>query len=55
MDKQEWNTQELQEDFKVEGFLAPYVVVVRRSDGVRGVLEFDHSPRRYFGWQPDVR
>jgi len=49
----EWNTQELQRDFEVIGFMAPFVVVRRRSDGVRGSLQFDHSPLRYFNWTPE--
>ena len=50
---QEWDTQELQRDFEVLGFAAPFVVVRRKSDGVRGMLEFKHSPRVYFGFQPE--
>lgn len=46
-----WDTQELQRDFEVIGFLAPYVVVRRRVDGVRGTMEFTHSPRWYFGFK----
>ena len=46
-----WNTEELQRDFEVTGFAAPYVVVRRRSDGVKGTLEFTHSPRVYFNFQ----
>ena len=49
---QVWNTQELGRDFTVEGFLAPYVVVRRRSDGQRGSLMFQHDPRYYFGFEP---
>jgi|14BtaG_2_1085337.scaffolds.fasta_scaffold05804_4 hypothetical protein len=48
---QVWNTKELQEDFQVTGFLAPCVVVVRRSDGVAGSLLFQGSPRLYFNWE----
>jgi hypothetical protein len=29
------------------------VVVTRKSDGVKGSLEFRHSPRVYFNWQAD--
>lgn len=47
-----WSTQELQDDFEVLGFQAPFVVVARRSDGRRGSLQFRHSPRIYFGWEP---
>jgi hypothetical protein len=50
---QRWTTEELQRDFEVIGFAAPFVVVRRRSDGQRGSLEFTHSPRVYFGWRPD--
>jgi hypothetical protein len=39
-------------DFQVLGFLAPYVVVRRRSDGRKGSLEFQHNPRFYFGFSP---
>jgi hypothetical protein len=49
---QVWTTQELAETFEIIGFLAPLVVVRRRSDGVKGSLEFQHQPRFYFAWQP---
>lgn len=51
---QTWDTQQLQEDFTVEGFLAPFVLVKRKSDGVRGTLEFRHNPRVYFRFVPDL-
>lgn len=47
-----WTTQELAEQFQVLGFMAPLVVVRRKSDGVKGSLEFQHNPRFYFNWQP---
>jgi hypothetical protein len=47
---QTWTTAELQRDFEVTGFAAPFVVVKRRSDGKVGSLEFTASPRTYFGW-----
>ena len=50
---QTWDTKQLQEEFEVTGFQAPYVVVRRRSDGVKGSLEFTHNPRVYFGWRED--
>lgn len=46
-----WDTQELQKDFIVESFLAPYVVVRRKSDDKQGSLQFQHMPRYYFNWQ----
>ena len=49
---QVWDTGELANDFEVIGFMAPLVVVRRRADGVKGSLEFQHSPRLYFGWEP---
>jgi len=49
--EQTWTTEELQRDFNVTGFSAPYVTAVRRSDGVKGTLEFAHSPRIYFDWR----
>jgi hypothetical protein len=46
-----WSTEELKEQFQVEGFAAPCVVVRRKADDVRGSLFFTHSPRFYFGWE----
>ena len=34
------------------GFMAPYVVVRRKSDGQRGSLMFQHDPRFYFSFDP---
>jgi hypothetical protein len=48
-----WDTAQLGEEFEVIGFLAPYVVVRRRKDGVKGSLEFQHNPRLYFNFQAD--
>jgi len=50
---QVWDTQELSQDFDVKGFMAPFVVVKRKSDGVVGSLEFQHSPRYYFNFVED--
>jgi hypothetical protein len=50
---QVWDTSELQNDFQVVGFLAPVVVVRRRSDGVRGSLMFQNSPRLYYSFSPE--
>ena len=50
---QTWNTQELSQDFEVLGFMAPFVVVKRKSDGVKGSLMFRHSPRIYYGFQQE--
>jgi hypothetical protein len=50
---QVWDTDELSRDFEVTGFMAPFVVVKRKSDGVVGSLTFRHSPRLYFDFTPD--
>lgn len=44
---QTWDTTQLQEDFEVLGFSAPYVVVIRKADGVKGSLYFTQRPRVY--------
>ena len=44
--------RQLGQDFTVEGFLAPYVIVRRKSDGQRGSLMFQNSPRFYFSFEP---
>jgi len=49
---QVWDTSELSEDFEAIGFMAPLVVVRRRSDGKKGSLEFQHQPRFYFNFRP---
>ena len=48
---QVWDTGELTEEFQAIGFMAPLVVVRRRSDGAMGSLEFQGNPRFYFNWQ----
>ena len=48
---QVWSTQELGVDFDVLGFMAPYVIVRRKSDGAKGSLQFQHDPRFYFNFQ----
>ena len=48
-----WSTDELRADFTVEGFMAPMVIVRRKSDGVRGTLFFQHDPRYYWGFNAE--
>jgi hypothetical protein len=50
---QVWSTQEVQKEFEITGFMAPFVVVTRKADGVVGSLMFQHSPRYYFSFTPD--
>jgi hypothetical protein len=49
---QVWDTSQLSEDYEVLGFMAPMVVVRRRSDRQKGSLYFQHQPRFYFGFEP---
>ena len=50
---QVWDTSELQNDFQVLGFSAPFVIVKRKSDGVRGSLMFQNDPRLYYSFSPE--
>ena len=50
---QVWDTDQLSQDFKVTGFMAPFVVVQRKSDGAIGSLEFQHRPRLYYNFKED--
>ncbi len=43
-------TEEMKEQYTVEGFGAPFVFVFRNSDGARGTLKFQHSPRLYWSF-----
>lgn len=49
---QVWDTDQVRNEFDVLGFMAPLVVVRRNADGRKGSLEFQHSPRLYFNFQP---
>lgn len=48
---QVWDTDEMTRAFSVRGFMAPFVGVVRKSDGVKGTLTFQHYPRFYFDFE----
>jgi hypothetical protein len=50
---QVWDTDELGRDFEVTGFMAPFVVVKRKADGVVGSLEFQARPRIYYNFKED--
>lgn len=47
-----WNTWELQEDYVVEGFAAPFVLVTCKKTKRKGTLLFQHAPRFYYSFQP---
>ena len=44
-------TDEMRDQYKVMGFSLNMCVVERKSDGVKGTLDFDHSPRVYYNFQ----
>jgi hypothetical protein len=48
------DTETLCRDYEVLGFMAPFVVVRRKSDGAKGSFTFRHKPRIYFGWKEDA-
>ena len=50
---QVWDTKELSAEFEVTGFMAPFVVVRRKSDGKVGSMEFQHRPRFYYSFTED--
>ncbi len=49
-----WDADELRRDFEVLGFLAPFVRMRRRGDGVEGLLMVQHHPRYYFSFEPTL-
>lgn len=48
---QVWDSYELTRDFSVMGFMAPFVMVTRKSDQKLGSLLFQHNPRFYFSFE----
>lgn len=52
---QHWTTEQLTDEFTVLRFMAPFIVVRRKADGVEGSMEFTHSPRRYFNFVADTK
>jgi hypothetical protein len=50
-----WDTDEISKNFEIIGFMAPFCVVRRRSDDVKGSVEFQHNPRFYFNFEKDSR
>jgi hypothetical protein len=47
-----WTTDQMIKEFEVKSFAAPFVIVRRRSDDVKGTLMFIHNPRVYFRFTP---
>lgn len=52
VERTEWNTHQLREDFTIDGFSFGMVVATRKSDGVQGSMQFERrgDERIYFGW-----
>ncbi len=48
-----WTTKEVQEDFTIHAFSAPYVSATHKESGKRGVLVFQDRPRFYFDWREE--
>ena len=48
-----WDTDQVWAEFDVIGFMAPFVIVKKKSDGAKGTLMFQHNPRFYFWWTED--
>lgn len=46
-----WNTSEVTQNFEILSFLAPYCAAIRRTDGKKGLLQFQHNPRLYFDFE----
>jgi hypothetical protein len=49
------DTAYIREHYEVIGFMAPFVAVKRKADGVKGSFEFQHDPRFYFNWIEDKK
>ena len=50
---QVWTTEQLYQQFRIVGFMAPFAVVERRSDNKLGSVLFQHCPRFYWGFKED--
>lgn len=46
-----WDIKEVQEEFEIIGFMAPYVTARRKSDNKKGILTFCHMPRFYYDFR----
>jgi hypothetical protein len=50
---QVWDTTQLQDDFLIERFMAPFVVGTKKDTDKRGSLMYQPTPRFYFSWTED--
>ena len=46
-----WDTKEATKKFEFVSFLAPFAIVIRRTDRVKGSIMFQDSPRYYFSFK----
>ena len=46
-----YSTKEMDEHYEITGFMAPFVVVRRRVDSVKGTMIFQDNPRYYFNFR----
>lgn len=51
---QVWDEEQVLQDFSVLGHADPIAVVMRRADGKLGSMRFQHLPRFYWGFVPDI-
>ena len=47
-----WDEREVELEFDICGFTPPFVLVVRKSDGLLGSLVFQRNPLLYWGFDP---
>jgi len=47
-----WSTEEVTREFEITGFLAPRCSAIHKETGIKGTLQFTHSPRFYFNFIP---
>ena len=46
-----YDTPELQENFEIISFAAPFVYGVDKATGKKGTLMFQHNPRLYYSFE----
>ena len=49
-----YSTREMEEAFEPISFSSPFIIVKRKSDNVKGSLQFQSDPKVYFKFIPDV-
>lgn len=46
-----WDATQLQAEFEVIGFMAPFCAVRHKKTGIKGSVEFNHNPRLYYNFK----